>query len=204
MAFCGKVKDIEKACDSVALNLSAQMYAVRLEALAATRDAQNPFLITELQVKDPATGAYPLEASAFHPVKIEWLNNSVNPNYEVVEGVSVADSYTQTVGPVVISDSETAAGKANVKALNSNLWAIVAPMKGVVNNEATFHIFGITNGLKFVPAATAVEFGNRVTGTFTSIAGGEEATPNGVNWLDGTYAATLAQFTNRLETIVIP
>jgi hypothetical protein len=204
MAFCGTVKDIDKACDSVALNLKAEMYAVRLEALAVTKDIANPFLITGLEVIDPATGEYPLAASAFYPVKIQFLNNSVNPNYEVVEGVSVADSFTQTVGPVVVSDSETAVGKANVKALNSNLWAIVAPMKGVINAEATFHIFGITNGLKFVPAATAVEFGNRVTGTFTSIAGGEEATPNGVNWLDGTYAATLAQFNNRLETVVIP
>jgi hypothetical protein len=202
MAFCGTVKDIEKACDSVALNLSAQMYAVRLEALSATKDVANPYLITAVSVIDPVTGVYPVEASAYYPVKLEWLYNSVLPNYEVVEGTSVSDSYTQTLGPIVVSDSETAAGKANVKALNSNLWAIVAPMKGVVNNEATFHIFGITNGLKFLPAATAVEFGNRVTGSFTSIAGGEEATPNGVNWLEGTYAATLAKFNNRLEVVV--
>lgn len=201
MAFCGKVKDVEKACDSVALNLKAEMYAVRLEALSATKDVANPYLITAVEVIDPATGVYPLAASAYYPVKIEWLYNSVLPNYEVVEGTSVSDSYTQTLGPVVISDSETAVGKANVKALNSNLWAIVAPMKGVVNDAATFHIFGITNGLKFLPAATAVEFGNRVTGTFTSIAGGEEATPNGVNWLDTDYATTLAQFNNRLEIL---
>jgi hypothetical protein len=201
MAFCGKVKDVEKACDSVALNLKAEMYAIRLEALSATKDGANPYLITAVEVIDPATGVYPLAASAYYPVKIEWLYNSVLPNYEVVEGTSVSDSYTQTLGPVVISDSETAVGKANVKALNSNLWAIIAPMKGVVNDAATFHIFGITNGLKFLPAATAVEFGNRVTGTFTSIAGGEEATPNGVNWLDTDYATTLAQFNNRLEIL---
>lgn len=202
MAFCGTVKDIDKACDSVALNLKAQMYAVRLEALAATKNSLNPFLIEAVEVKDPATGVFPVEASAFYPVKIEWLYNSVNPNYEVVEGTSVSDSYTQTIGPIVISDSETAAGKANVKALNSNLWAIIAPMKGVADADATFHIFGVTNGLKFVPAATAIEFGNRVTGTFTSIAGGEEATPNGVNWLDTDYATTLAQFSNRLEIVI--
>lgn len=202
MAFCGTVKDIDKACDSVALNLKAQMYAVRLEALAATKNSLNPFLIEAVEVKDPATGVFPVEASAFYPVKIEWLYNSVNPNYEVVEGTSVSDSYTQTIGPIVISDSETAAGKANVKALNSNLWAIIAPMKGVADAAATFHIFGVTNGLKFVPAATAIEFGNRVTGTFTSIAGGEEATPNGVNWLDTDYATTLAQFSNRLEIVI--
>lgn len=202
MAFCGLPKDVEKACDSVALNLKAEMYAVRLEALSATKDVANPYLITAVEVKDPATGVYPLAASAYYPVKLEWLYNSVLPNYEVVEGTSVSDSYTQTLGPIVVSDSETAAGKANVKALNSNLWAIVAPMKGVVNDEATFHIFGITNGLKFLPAATAVEFGNRVTGSFRSLAGGEEATPNGVNWLDTDYATTLAQFNNRLEVVV--
>ena len=204
MAFCGTVKDVNKACDSIALNLKAEMYAVRLEALSVTKDVANPYLITDLQVIDPATGVYPLSTSAYYPVKIEWLYNSVLPNYEVVEGTSVSDSYTQTVGPVVISDSETAAGKANVKALNSNMWAIVAPMKGVASPDATFHIFGVTNGLKFLPAATAVEFGNRVTGTFTSIAGGEESTPNGVNWLDTSYANTLAQFNNRLEVVVIP
>lgn len=202
MAFCGTVKDIEKACDSVTLNLSAQMYAVRLEALSATKDAANPYLITAADVIDPVTGVYPVEASAYYPVKIEWLYNSVLPNYEVVEGTSVSDSYIQTLGPIVISDSETAAGKALVKAANSHLWAIVAPMKGVVNNDATFHIYGIANGLKFLPAATAVEFGNRVTGSFRSLAGGEEATPNGVNWLEGTYAATLAKFNNRLEVVV--
>jgi hypothetical protein len=201
MAYCGDSKDIDKACDSVTLNLKAQMYAVRLEALSATKDVANPYLITAVEVKDPATGVYPLAASAYYPVKIEWLYNSVLPNYEVLEGTSVSDSYTQTLGPIVVSDSETAEGKANVKALNSNLWAIVAPMKGVVNDAATFHIFGIANGLKFLPAATAVEFGNRVTGTFTSIAGGEEATPNGVNWLDTDYATTLAQFNNRLEIL---
>jgi hypothetical protein len=204
MAFCGTVKDIDKACDSVALNLKAEMYAVRLEALVATKNVLNPFLVEAVEVKDPATGVYPVEASAYYPVRIAWLYNSVNPNYEVVEGTSVSDSYTQTIGPVVISDSETAEGKANVKALNSNLWAIIVPMKGVIDDVSTFHIFGIANGLKFLPAATAIEFGNRVTGTFTSIAGGEEATPNGVNWLNTSYEVTLAQFANRLEVVVIP
>jgi hypothetical protein len=202
MAFCGTSKDIDKACDSVALNLKAKMIAVRLEALSVTRDVANPYLITALAVIDPATGLYPLAASAYYPVEIEWLYNSVLQNYEVVEGTSVSDMYTQTVGPVVISDSETAAGKANVKALNSNLWSIVAPVKGAIADASAFHIYGVTNGLKFLPAATAVEFGNRVQGTFTSIAGGEEATPNGVNWLTTDYATTLAQFNDRLEIVI--
>jgi len=204
MAFCGKQKDVAKACDSVALNLKASLYAVRLEALAATPDVANPYLITAVEVIDPDTGVYPLPASDYYPVKVEWLYNSVNPNYEVTEGTSVSDSYIQTVGPIVISDSETAAGKANAKALNSNLWALAGPVKGAISPASTFHIYGITNGLKFLPIPTAVEFGNRVAGNFTSIAGGEEATPNGVNWLDTDYATTLAQFNNRLEVVVIP
>jgi hypothetical protein len=203
MAFCGKTKDVDKACDSVALNLKASLIAVRLEALSVTRDVANPYLITAVAVVDPDTGVYPLAASAYYPVNMEWLYNSVLQNYEVTEGTSVSDSYIQTVGPVVISDSETAAGKANVKALNSNLWALVGPIKGAVADASAFHIYGVTNGLKFLPVATAVEFGNRVAGNFRSLAGGEEATPNGVNWLATDYATTLAQFNNRLEVVVI-
>lgn len=201
MAFCGKVKDIEKACDSVTINMASTMFAVRLEALSATPNGTNPYLIDELLVIDPDTAAYPLEASVYYPVKIDWLYNSVLQNYEVVEGTSTSDAYKQTIGPVVISDSETAEGKANVKALNSNLYAIVAPVKGVADKDSTFHIYGITNGLKFLPQATAPEFGNRVVGTFASITGGEEGTPNGVNWLETDYAATLAKFINRLEVV---
>jgi hypothetical protein len=203
MAYCGKSKDVNKACDSIALNLKSEMYAVRLEALSATKDTVNPFLLTSLQVIDPSTGLYPATNSAYYPIKIEWLYNSALPTYEVVEGASVPDSYKQLIGPIVISDSESADGKANVKALNSNLWAIVAPMKGVADPDDTFHVFGITNGLKFLPTATAVEFGNRVVGNFASITGGEESTPNGVNWLDTSYANTLALFNNRLEDIAV-
>lgn len=205
MAFCGKQKDVEKACDSVALNLATSLYGVRLEALSATPNATNPYLIDAIEVIDPDTGAYPLEASPYYPIKLEWLYNSVLQNYEVVEGTSVSDSYTQTVGPLVISDSETAAGKANLKALNSNLWALVGPVKGAINDVSKFHIYGITNGLKFLPIPTTPELGNRVAGNFTSIAGAGEATPNGVNWLDTDYATTLAQYNNRLEpAVVIP
>ena len=205
MAFCGKTKDIDKACDSTPLNLKTSLYAVRLEALSVVRDVANPYLVTALSVIDPATGAYPVEASAYYPVKMEWLYNSVLQNYEVTEGTSVSYSYIQTVGPVVISDSETAVGKANVKALNSNLWALVGPVKGAVADASAFHIYGMTNGLKFLPIPTEVAYGNRVAGNFTSIAGGEEATPNGVNWLNTAgYAATLAQYNGRLNVVVIP
>lgn len=204
MAFCGIPADVEKACDSTTINLATTMFAVRLEALSTTPDVLNPYLIKELAVIDPTTGAYPLVNSPYYPVKIDWLYNSVLQNYEVAEGTSTSDSYKQTIGPVVISNSETAVGKANVKALNSNLYAIVAPVKGVASKDSTFHIYGIVNGLKFLPQATAPEFGNRVVGNFASITGGEEATPNGVNWLDTTYAATLAQFNDRLEVVVVP
>lgn len=204
MAYCGKSKDVLKACDAVPLNLSASMYAVRLEALSVTKNALNPFLLDAIAVVDPNTAAYPLETSAYYPVAIEWLYNSVLQNSEPLEGTSLPDSYVQTIGPVVITDSETAAGKANVKALNSNMYAIVAPLKGVADEASTFHVFGVTNGLKFVVQASAPEFGNRTVGNFRSIAGGEETTPNGVNWLGTDPAATLAQFNNRLEAVVIP
>lgn len=204
MAFCGKPGDIAKACDSVAINLATTMFAVRLEAFSATPNAVNPYLIDSIEVIDPATGAYPLLASAYYPVKIDWLYNSVLQNYEVVEGTSISDSYKQTIGPVVISDSETAAGKANVKALNSEMWVIVAPVKGTVSNDSKFHIYGIKNGLKFLPMPTEAAYGNRVVGNFASITGGEEGTPNGVNWLDTDPATTLAMFNNRLEVVVIP
>lgn len=204
MAYCGKVKDVEKACDAIPLNLKASMYAVRLEALSVTKSPTNPFLLTKIEVIDPATGAYPLAASEFYPVKIEWLYNSVLQNTEPLEGTSLADSFVQTIGPVIITDSESAEGKANAKALNTNMYAIVAPVKGVADADDTFHVYGVQNGLKFTIQASAVEFGNRTVGNFRSIAGGEEATPNGVNWLDTTYAKTLAQFNNRLEEVVIP
>lgn len=201
-AFCGKPEDVAPGCDTTPINLSAQMYAVRIEALSITKDPTNPFLVTELLVKDPATGVYPLAASLYYPVKLEWMYNSLQPNYEVIEGVNIADSYKQTVGPLVIANSETATGKLNVKALNSGMWALVGPLKGAVNPEASLHIYGVSNGLKFLPIPTTPEFGNRVAGNFASITGGEESTPNGVNWLDGTYAATIAQFNDRLEIVV--
>lgn len=204
MAYCGKVKDVEKACDAIPLNLKASMYAVRLEALSVTKSPTNPFLLTKIEVIDPATGAYPLAASEFYPVKIEWLYNSVLQNTEPLEGTSLADSFVQTIGPVIITDSESAEGKANAKALNTNMYAIVAPVKGVADADDTFHVYGVQNGLKFTIQASAVEFGNRTVGNFRSIAGGEEATPNGVNWLDTNYDKTLAQFNNRLEEVVIP
>lgn len=204
MAYCGKVKDVEKACDAIPLNLKASMYVVRLEALSVTKSPTNPFLLTKIEVIDPATGAYPLAASEFYPVKIEWLYNSVLQNTEPLEGTSLADSFVQTIGPVIITDSESAEGKANAKALNINMYAIVAPVKGVADADDTFHVYGVQNGLKFTIQASAVEFGNRTVGNFRSIAGGEEATPNGVNWLDTNPAKTLAQFNNRLEEVVIP
>lgn len=203
MAFCGLQKDVDKACDSVALNLDASMLAVRLEALSVTPNITNPFLLDAVLVLDPDTAAYPLPASEFYPVKIEWLNISVMPNYEVVEGTSMPDTFRQTIGPVVISDSETAAGKANVKALNSELWAIIVPMRGAAD-ASKFHVFGVTNGLKFLPQATAAEFGNRVVGTFASITGAEETTPNGVNWLDTDYPTTLALYRQRLDPVIVP
>jgi len=203
-AFCGLSKDIEKACDSVNLNLDGSMLAVRFEAFAGTPDPTNPYLLTKIEVIDPATGVFPVAGSAYAPVKIEWLYNSAQPNYEPVEGVNTPDSYIQTIGPIIVSDSETASGKANLKSLNSQMWVIVSPLKGVVNADSKFHVYGVRNGLKFTSAATAVEFGNRVNGSFRSLAGGEEATPNGVNYLDTDIAKSNTLFKQRFDPVIVP
>jgi hypothetical protein len=204
MGLCDKVKDIENNCDSASLNLASGVLAVRLEALSFTQNAVNGFLLDTVTVIDPDTGAYPLPASAYYPVKAEWYLNTVKANYEVVEGTATADKYAQTIGNVVITDSESAEGKLNIKGLNSNLWAIVAKLKGVNNQEDTFHVYGVKNGLKFLVAPTADEFGGRVVGMFRSVAGAEESTPNGVNWLDTDFANTNALYNQRLDPVIIP
>lgn len=204
MSNCTKVADILKACDTVNLNMVSGVLVARLEALGVTPNVNNSFLLDEVSIIDPETGAYPLPTSDYYPIKAEWLLNSVTPNYEVVEGTSTADSYKQTIGKIVISDSETAEGKQTIKGLNSNLWVIIAKMKGVKNQEDTFHVFGVQNGLKFLPEATAPEFGNRVVGTFTSLTGAEESTPSGVNWLDTSFAKTNTLFNQRLDPVIVP
>lgn len=204
MAFCEKVKDILNNCDSANLNLISGVLIVRAEALGFTKNATNPFLLTQVVIKDPTTGAYPLALSPYLPIKAEWYLNSAKVNYEVVEGTSTADKYAQTIGNIVIQDSETAEGKLNLKGLNSNLWVIIAKLKGVKSQEDTFHVYGVQNGLKFLPAPTADEFGGRVVGMFKSIAGAEENTPNGVNLLDTSFANTNTLFNQRFNPVIIP
>lgn len=203
MANCDKVYDILKACDSANLNLISGALAVRIEAVSVTRNATNPFLLDLVEIIDPDTGAYPLIASKYYPIKAEWVQNSAKPNYEVVEGTSTNDKYKQTIGKIVISDSESATGKQNVSGLNSNMWVIIGKLKGVSDNDDAFHVYGLQNGMKFLAEATADEFGNRVVGMFTSVAGGEEATPNGFNWLDTDYATTNTLFNQRLDPVIV-
>ena len=198
MSFCGIIKDVSKGCDNTALNLSGDLLAIRLKAISITKDPTNPMLITNLTVKDLNSGLYPLETSSFYPVKMEWLHNSVTPNYEVVEGAGFM-SYTQTVGPVIINDSETKEGKANVLALTSDLWVIVSKVKGTESNDNAYHVYGANQGLKFVVAPSTPESGNRVIGSFMSPEGAGENTPNGLNLLVGTYVATDALYLNRFE-----
>jgi len=203
MGYCDKVADILSTCDSTNLNLVSGVLLVRAEALQTVKDTSNPFLITAATVVDPTTGVYPIVGSPYRPIKAEWLLNSVVANYEVVEGAAVPDSYSQNIGKIILTDSETAVGKQTMKGLNSNLWKVVAKLKGVGNQNDTFHIYGVVNGLKFLPEATAPEFGNRVVGMFKSVAGAEEATPNGVNLLVNTFANTNTLFNQRLNPVVI-
>lgn len=203
-AFCGKEKDIDASCDSATLNIKANFLAVRHEALQSTPNAANPLLLDEILIIDPATGAYPLPASEYYPIKVGFLYNSVTTNYEVVEGTSTPDRFKQIIGKVIVTDSESAEGKANIKALNTKLYALVVPMKGVADPDNTFHVFGYQNGLKFLPEATAAEFGNRVVGSFSSLTDAEEGTPNGVNLLDTSYANTLALYNQRFDPVIVP
>lgn len=203
MAGCAKVADILNLCDSANLNLVSGALVVRFDAVSFTKNATNPYLLDSFDIIDPETGAYPLEASDYFPISAEWYLNSAKPNYEVVEGTSTSDKFIHTIGNIVVTDSESATGKLTVKGLNANLWVIVAKVKGVANQVDTFHVYGLSNGLKFLPVATADEFGNRVVGSFRSLAGGEEPTPNGVNLLDTTYANTLVLFNQRFDPVII-
>lgn len=204
MAFCDEVEDINKSCDAANLNLVSGALAIRLEAFSCTKNVSNPFLLDEILVIDPDTGAYPLPASKYYPVKAEWYLNTAKPTYEVVEGTAKSDTYAHMIGNIVISNSETASGKLNIKGLNSNLWVIVSKLKGVVDEASTFHAYGTGNGLKFLVSPSSDEFGNRVVGMFRSIAGSEESSPNGVNYLDGTFANTNTLFNQRLDPVIIP
>ena len=202
--ICGKVSDILKSCDNSSLNLVSGLLLVKREAVELVKDATNPFLVTSLTIKDPTTGLYPAVNSDYYPVKAEWYNNSVVPNYEVVEGGNAPDMYSQTVGKVVLFDSETATGKQSVKGLNASKWLLVSKVSGTVNEDSSFHIYGATHGLKFLVEPTAPEFGNRVVGMFKSSAGAEESTPNGLNLLITSIANTKSLFNQRFSTVVIP
>jgi hypothetical protein len=203
MSNCDKVADILKSCDSAILNLASGILLVRIEALNTTFNSTNQFLLDGLTVVDPNTGLYPAADSVYKPIKAEWLLNSVTTNYEVVEGTSRNDSFAQTIGPVVISNSETALGKQTIKGLNANLWVAIAKIKGAAANTDSFHVYGVINGLKFLPQATSPEFGNRVVGTFKSVAGAEESTPNGVNLLMTSFANTNTLFNQRFNPVIV-
>jgi hypothetical protein len=204
MAFCGKINDILVACDTSNLNMASGALIVPWEALSKTYNATKPFLLDKLELKDPNTGSYPVAGSPYLPIKAEWYLNSVVPNYEVVVGTSKKDTFKQTIGKLIITNSETPEGKETASGLNAGLWVVISKMKGVSDEKDTFHVFGIDQGLKFLPEPTSAEFGNRVVGSFTSIDGSEESTPAGVNWLDTDAPTTNALFNQRLAPVIVP
>ena len=203
MSNCSKVADILNNCNSANLNLISGVVVARKEAVNVTPNATNAFLMDEVLIIDPDTGAYPVTGSAYMPIKMEWVYNSVKQNYEVVEGVSTFDRFKHTIGKVVISNSEKAVAKQSIKALNTQMWVVIAKSKGVDAPEDSFSIFGLQNGMKFVPEATSDEVGGRVQGSFMSIAGGEESTPNGVNWLKTDYDTTNTLYNQRLNPVIV-
>ena len=199
MSACGKLKD-NAACMTTAINLGGGLLAIVRDAVDFVYDINNPTIITGLTVKDKkGTGVYPISSNENYPVKMEWLHNSVNPNYEVVEGTNSV-TYTQSIGTVVITDSETKEGKANILALTGKLFVVVSKMRGA-NADSAFHVFGMANGLKFMVEPATPESGNRVIGKFTSLEGAGEITPNGVNLLIVNAATTESLFNNRFEVV---
>lgn len=204
MAACYKPDDIAKSCESADLSALSGAYAINIKAFVPTKSTTLKFTLEDIDVVDPDTGAYPLALSDYYPIKIEWDKNAVQPNYEVVSSETRRDRYTQILPNVIIQNSESDSGKETIAALTDEKFVIVYKASGVADANDSFQVLGAKNGMQFVVEPTTADVGNRVFGSFRSLTGGAEATPNGLNFLMvGGLAATEAKFNNRLETVVI-
>jgi hypothetical protein len=205
MAKCNKSKDISVACALADLNMITGMLAIPFEAFGKlSTDPLKKFLIDVIYVVDPTTQLFPVTGTDYYPIKIDWAKNAVNQNYEVVSKTNLADGYTQTVGKVIVMDSENYAAKESIANLTQSLWVIVAKLKGVSIAEDTFHVFGADNGLAFVLEPTSVDFANRVVGTFTSVEGASESNATGYNYLEVDLDHTNAKFNGRFDPSIVP
>lgn len=204
MALCYKPGDVEKACDSADLNALSGALLVNLKAFKATKSATKKFTLETITVVDPDTGAFPLPASDYYPMKVEWEKNAVKPNYEVVASTVKKDTYTQIASGLIINNSEADKGKETIMALATEKYVLIYALSGAADEDDKFQVLGSKNGLQFVVEATSDEVGGRVTGSLRSLEGGAEPNPNGFNFLLTTgLADTEALFNNRFETVEI-
>jgi hypothetical protein len=205
MANCYKPADVTLGCDSADLQALSGALLIDLSAFRGTKSDTEKFTLENIEVIDPDTGAYPLPASDYYPVKIEWAKNAVKPNYEVVSSEVKADTYTQIATGLIINDSESNAGKETTMALATRKWVLVYKATGVADPDDTFQVLGAKNGLQYVVEPTSDDVGGRVTGSLRSLTGGGEANPNGYNFLLTTgIEDTHTLFNNRFQTVVIP
>lgn len=205
MANCYKPADVALGCDSADLQALSGALLVDLRAFRGTKSTTDKFTYELIEVVDPDTGAYPLPASEYYPVKIEWAKNAVKPNYEVVSSEVKADTYTQIASGIIINDSESNAGKETTMALATRKWVLVHNTSGVANPDDAYQVLGGKNGLQYVVEPTSDEVGGRVLGSLRSLTGGGESNPNGYNYLLTTgIEDTHTAFNNRFAVVVIP
>lgn len=200
---CYKPDDIAKACDSADLQALSGGLLVRLDAFKPTKHATKKFTLIAIDVIDPDTGAYPLPASDYYPIRFEWEKNAVKPNYEVVSSEVKKDTYIQLLSSIIINNSESDKGKETTMALATEKYVAIFRVSGVADALDTYQVLGVKNGMQFVVEPTSDDVGGRVTGSMRSLAGGGESNPNGMNFLlAGGIAATDVLFNNRFEVVI--
>lgn len=203
MSNCYKPADVVLGCESSDLQLQSGVLLIDIRAFKpekATPSAK--FTLSSVKVVDPDTGAYPLPASDYYPIKMEWAKNAVKANYEVNSSEFKNDTYTQTLGQLVIANSETATGKENILALSTRKYVAVASLGTSVSEDSKYQVYGSKNGLQFLVEPTSDDYGGRVLGTLRSLTGGGEPTPNGLNlYRSGDMDALDIDFNNRFEGI---
>jgi hypothetical protein len=203
--YCFKPADIVIICESSDLQALSGGLLVDFEALTVTKATLTKFTLADMIVSDPATGVYPLAASNFFPRRLEFEKNAVNPNYEVLSSELKRDSYIHVVPGVIIPNSESDAGKEAIQAFSTRKWVYIYKVAGTNSADDAFHVLGLKKGLQFVVEPTSADLGNRVSGSFRSLAGSGEPNPNGFNFLMTTgIAATQVKFNNRLSVVPIP
>lgn len=205
MALCYKPDDIAKSCDSSDLAALSGGLAINIKAFKPKKSATKKFTLEDIDIVDPDTGAYPLPASSYYPVQVEWEKNAVKANYEVVSSEVKKDGYTHIVSGVIINNSESDKGKETIMGLATEKYVFVYKASGVADADDAYQVMGVKNGMQFVVEPTSDELGGRVSGAFRSLTGGTEGNPNGFNLLlAGGIAATDTKFNNRFSTVVIP